>query len=64
VVGAGGDARQALSKIAPGLAAPEQEREEAAQMRWYRFTAAGRRSGFELAQEGDDIVRRDRVEVA
>ena len=64
MVGAGGDARQAVGEIAPGLAAPEQELEQTAQMRRQRFVAARLRSGFKLAQEGDDIVRRDRVQVA
>ena len=64
MVGAGGDARQAVGEIAPGLAAPEQELEQTAQMRRQRFVAAGLRSGFKLAQESDDIVRRDRVQVA
>ena len=62
--GAGGDARQAVGEIAPGLAAPEQELEQAAQMRRQPLVAAGLRSGFKLAQESNDIVRRDRVQVA
>ena len=33
-------------------------------MRRQRLLAAGLRSGFKLAQESDDIVRRDRVQVA
>jgi len=64
MVGAGGDTRQAVGEIAPGLAAPEQELEQAAQMRRQRLVAAGLRSGFKLAQESNDIVRRDRVQVA
>jgi hypothetical protein len=64
MVGAGGDVRQAVGEIAPGLAAPEQELEQAAQMRRQRLVAAGLRSGFKLAQESNDIVRRDRVQVA
>src|SRR5271155_4057041 len=63
MVGAGGHARQAVGEIAPGLAAPEQELEQTAQMRRQRFVAAGLRSGFKLAQESHDIVRRDRVQV-
>jgi hypothetical protein len=41
MVGAGGDARQAVGEIAPGLAAPEQELEQAAQMRRQRLVARG-----------------------
>jgi hypothetical protein len=64
MVSAGGNPRQAVREIAPGFAAPEQELEQTAQMRRQRFVAAGLRSGFKLAQESDDIVRRNSVQVA
>jgi len=57
MVGAGGGARQAVGEIALGFAAPEQELEQAEQMRRPCFVAAGLRSDFKLAQESDDIVR-------
>src|SRR5713226_2542502 len=59
-----GDARQAVGEIAPGLATPEQELEETAQMGRQRLVSTWQRSGLELTKEGDDIVRRDRVQVA
>ncbi len=56
--------RQALGQIAPGFPAPEQELEQTAQMGRERLLAARMRSRFELADESDDIVRCDRVQIA
>jgi hypothetical protein len=63
MVGGGRDAWKADGEIALGLAAPEQEVEEAAQMRRQCFVPAGLGSLFKFAQEGDDIVRCDCVQI-
>src|SRR5271165_196988 len=59
-----GDARKTAGQIALGLAAPEQEAEQAAQMRRGSPVTVGLRSTHHLAEERHDIAWGDVIQIA
>src|SRR6266550_7525793 len=58
-----GDTRKAGCQIMFGLADPEQEAEQGTQMRRRRRVSKRPRPEQDLAKEGNEIVRRDGVEI-